>query len=389
MTKSYCQKYPLANGKLKKAKYVQVWWCSLPDHGLCIVGYNDSIRYDVNNDGEYTNNIDITGDGIVDVKDWEIGGFKFANSWGSWWNDEGYCYVLYRAMGSNFEDGGVWNNKVFIVQADTGYNPLLTMKVKIDYNKRQRIRLVAGVSANIAATVPEHTISFPIVNFQGADHVMSGFDGNPGARAVELGLDITPLLNWFPANGTARLFIGIEERDPDHSGSGVIQEASFLSYTEGTQEFIATTTPVSILDNDLTLVSAVANVNISRVQITTNEIPPYYPGVDYEVQLGATGGTLPHTWTAHQNYSKLPFTASVPVNNGTQVTKISDLRPYAFKVLPFSFPYYGKKYDSIFINFNGFVTFEPLALPAPYTTDEIAMLRLFPLISPGFSQFFA
>ncbi|MBZ0242292.1 MAG: hypothetical protein K8F24_03675, partial [Bacteroidales bacterium] len=43
-------------------------------HGMTIVGYNDSIRYDLNSDGVYTNTIDINDDGIVDVKDWEIGG---------------------------------------------------------------------------------------------------------------------------------------------------------------------------------------------------------------------------------------------------------------------------------------------------------------------------
>jgi hypothetical protein len=43
-------------------------------HTWTVCGYNDSIRYDVNGDGQYTNNIDINGDGLVDMKDWEIGG---------------------------------------------------------------------------------------------------------------------------------------------------------------------------------------------------------------------------------------------------------------------------------------------------------------------------
>ena len=389
ITESWFNNYPLPQGTPEAGKNVQVFWYSLPDHGLCIVGYNDSIRYDVNGDGQYTNNIDINNDGVVDVKDWEIGAFKFANSWGSWWDDGGYCYVLYRAMGSNFEDGGVWNNKVFIVQADTGYRPMLTMKVKVDYNKRQRIRLVAGVSSNVSAVAPEHTISFPIVNFQGGDNVMSGFNENPGSNAVELGLDITPLLNYFPATGTARLFFGVEERDPDHTGNGTIQTASFLSYAGGLpQEFTATSSPVNIVDNNLTLVSAVANVTTSRVQITTTDLPPYTPGQNYEVQLAASGGKAPYNWTIHQNYSKQPFTAAVPSNNGVQLSKISDLRPYAVKTMPFTFTYYGKTYNNIYINFNGFVSFEPIALPAPYTTDEIAMLQMFPLISPAFSQYF-
>jgi hypothetical protein len=387
-TESWFEMGLLPPGTPEAGKSAELFWWPLPDHGLCIVGYNDSIRYDLNGDGQYTNNIDINGDGIVDAKDWEIGGFKFANSWGYWWCDNGLAYVLYSAMASNYENRGVWNNSVYVVEADTGYHPLLTMKVKIDYNKRQRIRLVAGISSDTLAAFPEHTISFPIVNFQGGDHVMNGFDDGPGSKAVELGLDITPLINWFPANGAARLFIGVEERDPDHSGSGIIQEASFLNYTQGQQEFTATTTPVNILDNDLTLVSAVATVNTSKVQITTTELPPFHPGKPYEVQLEASGGTAPYTWSLHQNYSKQPFPAYPPVNTGTPLTKISDLRPYTAKALPFPFPYYGAMYDSIYINFYGFISFEPQSLPAPYITDELAMLQMFPLISPAFSQMY-
>ncbi len=387
-TDSWFEMGQLPPGTPEAGKSIQLWWHSTPDHGLCIVGYNDSIRYDVNNDGQFTNDIDINGDGIVDAKDWEIGGFKFANSWGYWWENEGFAYVLYSAMANNYEAGGVYNNQVYIVKADTGYHPLLTTKVKIDYTKRQRIRLIAGVSSDTLATFPEHTITFPLVNFQGGDHVMNGFDEGPGSKAIEVGLDITPLMNWFPENGKARLFLGVEERDPDHSGSGAILEASFLSYTQFPQEFYATTTAVDILDNDLTLISAIATANTSRVEITTTEIPPYIPGQHIQAQLEATGGTAPYTWALQQKYSKQPFAATIPANTGAQLTKISNLRPYAARALPFPFPYYGTRKDSIYINFNGFVTFDPDALPAPYITDELAMMHMFPLICPAFSQFY-
>jgi len=387
-TDSWFEMGQLPPGTPEAGKSIQLWWHPTPDHGLCIVGYNDSIRYDVNNDGEFTNDIDINGDGNVNAKDWEIGGFKFANSWGYWWENEGFAYVLYSAMASDYEAGGVYNNQVYIVKADTGYHPLLTTKVTIDYSKRQRIRLIAGVSSDTLATFPEHTITFPLVNFQGGDHVMNGFDEGPGSKAIELGLDITPLINWFPENGKARLFLGVEERDPDHSGSGAILQASFLSYTQSPQEFQATTSAVDILDNDLTLISAVATAITSKVEITTTEIPPYIPGQHIQVQMEASGGTPPYTWALQEKYSKHPFSSPIPANNGTQLAKISTLRPYAVLALPFPFPYYGALKDSIYINFNGFVAFNPDALPAPYITDELAMMRMFPLICPAFSQFY-
>ncbi len=42
---------------------------------MTVVGYNDSIKYDFNEDGQYTNNIDLNDDGIIDLRDWEVGAF--------------------------------------------------------------------------------------------------------------------------------------------------------------------------------------------------------------------------------------------------------------------------------------------------------------------------
>ena len=61
---------------------VMTEWCGDPVHGMTIVGYNDSIRYDYNEDGKFTNDIDLNDDGIINMKDWEVGALKFANSYG-------------------------------------------------------------------------------------------------------------------------------------------------------------------------------------------------------------------------------------------------------------------------------------------------------------------
>ena len=87
------------------------FWPHLLDyvsHGLTIVGYNDSVRYDYNYDGKYTNNIDINNDGVVNVLDWEKGAFKIVNSWGEW-ADSGFIYLMYNCFAHKLSDGGVWN----------------------------------------------------------------------------------------------------------------------------------------------------------------------------------------------------------------------------------------------------------------------------------------
>ncbi|MDD4603518.1 MAG: T9SS type A sorting domain-containing protein [Bacteroidales bacterium] len=379
----------LPPGTPEAGKKVVLSWETDPVHGLAIVGYNDSIRYDINKDGMFTNNLDINGDGVVDVKDWEIGAFKFANSYGTWWADTGFAYVLYSAMGSNFESGGVWNNRVYVVEADSAYHPLLTLKVSMEHNKRQCIRILAGVCQDTLTQVPEHVISFPNFNFQGGNHVMQGNDLDSTQKFIEFGLDITPLLNYIDAGKPARLFFGVEERDPTFIGEGKLKNITFISYIEGTQEFPVTEKEVPILDNNTTFVSTVATFNIPKVTITTQELPDFTQGAPYQVQLQASGGTEPYRWVLQEKYSKQSFVAFPIDSSGTALTQISINRPYTAKALPFPFPFYGKMRDSIYVNFYGFVSFDPQVLPAPYVTDEISMLKMSPVIAPAFSQLYS
>lgn len=56
-------------------------------HAMTIVGYNDSIMVDYNEDGLITDTIDLNGDNIIDLRDWENGAFKVVNSWGiNYWD---------------------------------------------------------------------------------------------------------------------------------------------------------------------------------------------------------------------------------------------------------------------------------------------------------------
>ena len=47
-------------------------------HALTVIGYDDEIGVDLNNDGEITNDIDINGDDVVDMGDWEMGALILA-----------------------------------------------------------------------------------------------------------------------------------------------------------------------------------------------------------------------------------------------------------------------------------------------------------------------
>ncbi len=376
----------LPPGTAEAGKHVIISWQSDPVHGLAVVGYNDSIRFDVNKDGQYTNNIDITGDGTVDARDWEKGGFKIANSYGNWWSDTGFVYALYRSFALNYDQGGIWNNRVYVVEADTAYHPLLTLKSTLRYNARSRIRLLAGVSTDTLATRPDHVIGFPVFNYQGGEHAMQGYDTIAGADSIELGLDVTPLLNFVPPGQAARYFFMVEERDPEHTGEGAIAHASFISYQGSPVEISANSHDVMINDNNTALVSAVAAVQKPAVQIVTSSLPPYNPGQPMQVQLQATGGRPPYDWSFVEAYHQKPSNAPEPLIAGNSIQVYHPTETFAPVALPFSFPFYGKQFDSIYVNYFGFIAFTRQNLPSPYITDETGMMRMFPLIAPSFSQ---
>ena len=378
----------LPAGTPEAGKDVITFWQPDPNHGLTVVGYNDSIRLDLNQDGQYTNQIDINDDGVIDARDWEIGAFKIANSYGFWWSNEGYTYALYSSFAQNYPVGGVWNNRVYVVEADTAYQPLLTLKVNLNYNSRDKIRILAGVSGDTLHQLPDHVIDFPIFNFQGADHAMLGVDTLPEAKNIEFGLDVTPLLNFVAPDKPARYFLMVEERDPEHIGQGMIRQASFINYENGTHEFPVTGEDVVIQDNNLTLVSAVGTMAKPGVHIINNNLPPIMPDQPYQAQLEASGGRLPYDWSILENYTMIPSQGAMPMITGTSIQVHQEYKSYVALALPFSFPFYGKKYDSIYVNYYGFITFDPQYLPEPYITDEMNMLETFASITPSFSQYY-
>ena len=375
----------IPDGLPEAGKHLVVNWLPWATHGMTIVGYNDSVRCDLNSDGQFTNNIDINGDGIVDVRDWEIGAFKFANSYGSWWGDGGFGYALYHAMASRFEQGGVWNDRVYVVDPDTAYAPLLGMKFSLKYNKRNQLKITAGVSTDTAAELPEHILEFPYFNYQGGPHVMGGKDSIPGNDEIELGLDVTPLLGYVLPGQAAKFFFMVQEEDPYFLGSGLIRQVSFIDYSSKGTAYTCTETNVPIRNQGTTYLSAVGKAVFTPLEITTESLPPCSPGQSYSAQLAAQGGKEPYRWTLLEKVRHSPISPGYTGVNDLQLYEESDEIVYAKVVLPFSFPFFGKTYDTVYMNNRGMVQFTNDQIPYPYLIDWNDMLRNVPVIFPAFS----
>ncbi len=377
--------YSLPDQTPEAGKDVLINWLPYPTHGMTIVGYHDSIRYDLNQDGQFTNDIDITGDGIVDARDWEIGGFRLANSYGQGWSDEGYFYVLYHAMASNFEEGGVWNNCVYIVDPDPDYSPLLTLKIHLEHNQRDQVNIMAGVSQDMGDDFPDYVIQPPIFTNQGGPYYMQGFDSLPEQKNIEFGLDVTPLMSYLEPGVPAKFFLIIEERDPSNQGQGVVHEASFIHYGSTVSSFPCSSQGASIRHNGTTILSATGIVNYDSPVILNEELPPFSSSGSCSVQFQAEDGEAPYSWIHNQPYIKKRGGAAYTPFSDQQLSPQSTNKPYAAVALPFAFPFFGSSYDTVFVNAYGMVQFLEKHLPYPYLCSATDMLDYIAAITPCFS----
>lgn len=361
-------------------KKVVVQWDSPADHAMTIVGYNDSIRYDYNGDGQYTNHLDINGDGVVDMRDWEIGGFKFVNSYGLNWADQGYAYMMYKTVADHMHEGGIWNHMVVVADVKDEYEPLLTAKVKMTHPCRSSIKIMAGYTEDSAATEPDYVLHFPVFDFQGGCFPMQG-PYEPNGDTIEFGLDLNPLLSYVISNQEGKFFLMLQEDDPDNLYQGEVLFFSIRDYSGPLTEYEADS-PVSIINNSVTSLTVTASLDPDRPTVETAQLPEAVIQMAYEVQLEASGGTPPYRWRLVDDYNILYGSDTFPTTNHKQLTFSNPGEGIARIELPFEFPFYDASYDELFVAVDGFIIFEESLVPWPYYIEGKTYIMQNRLIAP-------
>ncbi len=356
----------LPAGTPEAGKSVVVWWDSQVNHAMTIVGYNDSIRYDFNGDGQYTNHIDINGDGLVTLKDWEIGALKFANSWGEWFGDGGTAYMMYKGLADAVSQGGIWTNTIHVITTRQIYSPYAAFKGVVKHTSREKIRFVAGVSADTTATEPDYEMTFPLFKNQGGDLYMQGGYSEED-KILEFGLDITPLLGQITTGQPARFFFSLVETDIANTGTGEIISLSLIDYTAGGEEVVCPQQQVPIVENGTTTLSLCKTITFDAPSITTEALPPAVVNEPYTVQLEASGGTQPYEWDLLINYEENPIIGTYPAITDELLTPTDYDDGFAVKELEFPFPFYGETYDKVTLLTDGSIVF---AEAFDYIRDE-------------------
>lgn len=114
-------------------------------HGMTIVGYNDDIWVDIN--------------GNNDIDPGEKGAFKVANSWGTWWRNDGFAWLCYDALNNASSvkgceglkksfglDGLSAQNCIYWMTAKPSYNPSLLADINLSHPQRNQLQYQIGYS---------------------------------------------------------------------------------------------------------------------------------------------------------------------------------------------------------------------------------------------------
>lgn len=331
--------------------YILTHFDTIVNHSMTIVGYNDTIKFDYNNDGLFTNNLDINKDKIIDIKDWEIGAFIMVNSWGKFWSNNGKMYVMYKTFAENADSFGIWNTMVHVIKARTDYEPKLTVKTTLSHQSRENIKIYAGIS-DYDEYKPKKTLEFPIFNNQGGNFSLRGND----TSSIEIGLDITPLLSYCDSTKNKKIYLAVVESDTNNTFEGVISNFSIIDYkTLKPTETKADIINLKIKNNDTTYVFVENKITFKTPQIIDSII--YYK-INKTYNLQAENVTFPLNWTLISNYETLSEKNAFKEKATIElINRHVDDEVFLVK-LPFKFPFYGKFYDSIYVNSDGNIVFE-------------------------------
>ncbi|MCD4736044.1 MAG: hypothetical protein K8R53_08380, partial [Bacteroidales bacterium] len=343
-------------------------------------------RWDYNQDGQYTNHIDINNDGKVDVRDWEIGGCKFSNNYGGGpsWGNEGFCYMMYKTLADAYGEGGIWNNAVHVLYAKENTEPLLTTRITLLHICRKMVRVRIGVSDDPGASYPDFAMEFPVFNFQGGCNYMQGGTTEED-KTINFGLDLTFLLNYFDPGTSLKYFLLVDEIDPDNLAGGIINRYSIIDYANGGQEIECNQYNVPLVNNGTTILDITHTVNFDTVFISTEELPDATVYENYSYQLDAGGGNAPYTWDFDLNYSEINNTQTFPNINTGQLTPSNNSNGYALKQLDFSFPFYNDEYNEVKVYVDGHIMVNEV-LTWPYHVYDFLAFTKNKLIAPFLSD---
>lgn len=190
-------------------------------HALTIAGYDDTVAYDLNGDGEITED--------------ERGAFIVVNSWGTWWGSEGKCYYPYKYFLLPAAEGGLadLDAEALMVEPEI-HTPLVIFRVKLTYTSRNDLYFRLGVAEGDAVS-PSVILDYPLMLTQGGDYYMQGNGTLESFKTIEVGLNFTDKLADFQSFRSPKYFLIVRQIGNGKLGEGKINSFSVNDYRTGTE----------------------------------------------------------------------------------------------------------------------------------------------------------
>jgi len=330
-------------------------WGNVATHARVIVGYNDSIRFDVNGDGQFTNDIDLNGDGQIDIRDSEFGAFKYAESYGTETGNNGYYWAMYRTFADIPANGGVLNKSAYVMIPQSDYESQLRAEIQLNHDQRNQLQIGIGLSTGENLNEIEHQFYFPIVNYQGGPRPMQGFDVE-GAETFNYALDLTEILGQVNSGETFRLHLLVNTADFANPGNGSIQSFSIVDCTGNEEIYHENTSEISISDYPEQPMHVDLSLDFNKLELVTDSLNFGNPGDFFQQQLICSGGTEPYTWALVYDWNLT--LEEVAFNLNTSAEKISPDESFSGEIsvqLPFDFPFGNSTTNQIQVSARGYI----------------------------------
>ena len=233
-------------------------------HGMTIVGYNDAVWTDINNND------------VIDPG--EKGALRIANSWGTTWNptDGGFTWLAYDALKDpSAVEGGpsagrvpaLDNNVAYVLTARDGYAPMLVAEFTVNHARRNQMIMRLGHS-DTSVELPT-TLWTPLaLAQQGGAYA---FDGSTTAVDGTFVLDYTDILP--PVGVMRRLYLGMS--DSTFGDPGILSAFKLIDTTTNPD-----TETVAVIDPALSVDGSTEYVYVDYMYNgpTYNSAPSIYNG---------------------------------------------------------------------------------------------------------------
>lgn len=190
----------LSDSSAYSGEYVIVNWGQDGDHGMSIVGYSDNVKYDwggsgssnnIQPDGEFSNTKDNNFDGVIDVRDWEIGAFNVVGQMAVGSGNNGFVWILYKTVAENTDTA---DSKAWVLNVDDDYEPEIEIKGEIVQDKRSMMRIKYG-KKDKANDPPPSTFGwkYTLFDYAGGLFPMQGDSAESNLEfSIDFNSEITP-----------------------------------------------------------------------------------------------------------------------------------------------------------------------------------------------------